>query len=135
MAIAHTSGKLNKLASPAIRIRTRNREADREYNRGRLRHAATEAIARFRRSNAWRKLSERFRHDHPTCEDPLGLHDGQIEPSRTVHHIEPLAARYDLRLEESNLSALCWRCHNAIEAEAERGEPTRQLFPREGGRG
>lgn len=62
-----------------------------------------------RYDSKWRKLSERYRHDHPLCQDC----DKQdiVEPATEVHHIIPISEAPDRRLDVKNLISLCHRCH------------------------
>lgn len=54
----------------------------------------------------WRRLSEAFRKEHPFC----AYCD---RPSKDVHHIIPAETSPELRLEWTNLVALCRSCHVA----------------------
>ncbi len=57
----------------------------------------------------WRKCRERYLDDNPTCEDCEAM--GVVVPAVDVHHVEPIAEAPELRLEPSNLIALCKGCH------------------------
>jgi 5-methylcytosine-specific restriction protein A len=63
----------------------------------------------------WRRLSERFRKVNPLCQPCYNA--GRITAARECHHIEAIADRPDLRLDESNLVAVCRQCHQLIEAQ------------------
>lgn len=56
----------------------------------------------------WRKLRDIYIKQHPICE-PQYVCDGS--PSVDVDHIVPIAADWQLRLNESNLQAICRACH------------------------
>ena len=58
----------------------------------------------------WRKLSERLRKERPLCEDCFS--EGLTSVSTEVHHIIPVDANPRLRLDVSNLAALCKACHD-----------------------
>lgn len=79
-----------------------------------------EKIDRFRKTTAWtHKRAEILERDGHRCR----MCDAEMAPRRynpgrlSVHHIEPLAERWDLRLEDWNLLTVCDRHHE----EAERG--------------
>lgn len=69
----------------------------------------------------WRKLSERFRKEFPLCQECE--RQGRVTPCDEVHHIVPISEAPWLRLDRSNLMALCVACHDRIEAEARRDKP------------
>ena len=79
---------------------------------------------KFRATKAWHNKSESIRErDHYLCQ--VCLRNKQLTyESISVHHIEPLCKRYDLRLEDSNLISLCPKHHD----EAERGKIKRQYL-------
>lgn len=62
---------------------------------------------RFYHSKAWKRLSNDYLTKQVFCE-----HCGQL--ATEVHHIEPIQtpSGWTKRLEWSNLSALCIKCHN-----------------------
>lgn len=57
----------------------------------------------------WRKMRVHVLADQPICE--LCEELGYVSPAMEVHHIHPISQRPDLRLERSNLMALCIPCH------------------------
>jgi len=57
----------------------------------------------------WKDLSERYRAQYPLCEDCLKA--GRVRPSSEVHHVVPISVEPSLRLEWTNLVALCANCH------------------------
>lgn len=59
----------------------------------------------------WRKLRGWYIQQHPFCEDCKAC--GKVTPAVDVHHIKKIADRPDLRLEPTNLRALCKSCHDA----------------------
>ena len=87
------------------------------------RKAGTKEV-RFRNTNAWkRKRSEILERDYHLCKHCASL--GRVTYEKLeVHHIAPLSERYDLRLEEGNLIALCSGCHY----KADGGEIPRSLL-------
>ncbi|MCC7314110.1 MAG: HNH endonuclease [Planctomycetes bacterium] len=90
----------------------------------------TEAYAQarqFRSSKQWQQARARHLSMHPLCRDPLGQHGIPVIATE-VHHIEPVAKRYDLRLTEGNLASLCETCHLMIEAKSRNGQDVRSLF-------
>lgn len=60
----------------------------------------------------WRRIREAYRRKHPLCEQCEAV--GRLRPAEEVHHILPL--RDGGTHEESNLRALCKRCHSEITA-------------------
>lgn len=85
---------------------------------------------RFRSSKQWQDARERHLSIHPLCLDPLGQHVFPVVATE-VHHIQPVAKRYDLRLADANLASLCETCHLMIEAKARNGQDVRALFERD----
>lgn len=71
-----------------------------------------------RYDSKWRRLSERYRHDNPICEDC----DKQdiVEPATEVHHIIPISDEPERRLDVNNLVSLCHRCHHERHRELRR---------------
>ena len=59
----------------------------------------------------WKDLSERYRRNHPLCEDCLK--DDKVTPASEVHHIVPISVDPTQRMTWSNLVALCTTCHDA----------------------
>lgn len=82
------------------------KETHKAYN------AKRPASDKFYWTNTWKRKSESFREAHPLCHecDSIGL----VVPSTMVDHIIPYRERPDLGLDDSNLRALCWQCHNRI---------------------
>lgn len=72
------------------------------------------ATDRFYWSKEWRKVRE-IVLDRDCHECVLCRAKGKVSMGRLViHHIIPLRARWDLRTSESNLVALCHRCHDLV---------------------
>jgi len=82
------------------------KQAHKNYN------AKRPASDKFYWTNTWKRKSEAFRAAHPLCIECERL--GLVVPSTMVDHIIPYRERPDLGLEDSNLRALCWQCHNRI---------------------
>ena len=90
-------------------------------------------IDRFRKTAAWqRKRSTILDRDFHMCricnEGSYGTYAGVAYYSKnlSVHHIEPLSERFDLRLEDDNLITCCSFHHKM----AEDGEIPRQYLHR-----
>ena len=66
--------------------------------------------------NDWRKLSERYRKSHPLCE--RCTEQGRTRAADHVHHIIPIRVAPELRLERSNLMAVCVECHEELDSVA-----------------
>lgn len=62
----------------------------------------------------WQKLRESYLDDHPQCE--LCSEQGFVEQAIEVHHKVPICDAPNLRLEWSNLQALCIPCHRREDA-------------------
>lgn len=62
--------------------------------------------------HTWRKLSLYFRANNPLCEE-CGKH-GMVTAATEVHHKIPIALAPHLRLDQTNLSAVCHECHSKI---------------------
>ena len=71
-----------------------------------------EGARKIRRSARWTRFSARLRKDNPLCQAPG--HDGEIAPSSSVHHFQPLIIRPDLAFVEDNCWCLCTACHKQI---------------------
>ena len=70
--------------------------------------------AGFYNTYAWRKLSLRFRKEHPLCKHCI---ERKITtPSQEVDHIKSVKEYPELRMEWNNLQALCRRCHRSKES-------------------
>lgn len=66
----------------------------------------------FYHKTAWRRIREQALHrDHFLCQECL--RKKKIVPATEVHHILPLEDYPELGLELSNLTSLCWYCHEA----------------------
>ena len=61
----------------------------------------------------WRQLSERFRKENPLCEQCQT--NGIATAAEEVHHKVSIAEAPWLRLEWSNLMALCVPCHRRLD--------------------
>ena len=82
---------------------------------------ARDAYDRFRGSppsrgydRAWRRLRDQVLREEPLCRACLAA--GRVTEAVMVHHVEPVAARPDLRLTRSNLGPLCDPHHAAEHA-------------------
>jgi len=80
-----------------------------------LRALPTASTPRHYDTRRWRRLSAAKRAAAPVCEVC-----GE-EPSQHVHHVKPLDCGG--RDEWNNLQAVCLRCHNEIQPEADRAVP------------
>lgn len=67
----------------------------------------------------WRNLRLRFLAEYPLCQNCIE-HD-RVRPAVEVHHIKRIVDAPQLRLQWSNLRALCLECH----ARVHRGRKTR----------
>jgi len=65
----------------------------------------------------WAKVRRLFLYEHPLCADCL--ENGVIKSAQEVHHIKKARAFPELRLEWSNLLALCKPCHYTRTARGE----------------
>lgn len=69
-------------------------------------------------TSQWRKLRQAYISAHPLCE--RCLEDNIITPAVEVHHITPISTATselqmkDLGFNESNLMALCEKCHHEL---------------------
>lgn len=84
--------------------------------------------AKIRGSAAWKGVRVAFVADNPVCCDPFGEHVSGPEPTKDVHHVNPLHLHAELAFDTANLRPLCRSCHNAIEAMERQGTDTRPLF-------
>lgn len=67
----------------------------------------------FYKTTKWKHKRERIlRRDEYLCQECKRY--GKTTPATTVHHIEPLDSKPDLRLDGSNLISLCDACHNKM---------------------
>ena len=72
------------------------------------------------RDNELRLLSKRYIGEHPLCEDCEEL--GYVIAAAEVHHVIPIRVDPSLRLEWTNLRALCIQHHSAADAKIRRAE-------------
>ena len=70
----------------------------------------------------WRKIRLHVLADQPICE--LCEAEGYVTPAIEVHHIQPISHRPDLRLEPTNLMALCVPCHKSEDERRRQSEKT-----------
>ncbi len=66
-------------------------------------------MSRYADSPRWRRLSRRFRVEHPVCAT-----DGCHNKSQVVHHLDGQGLDGPRAYDPSNLQALCTACHNKI---------------------
>ena len=62
----------------------------------------------------WRRVRQRYLSKHPMCEDCLER--GDVTEAVDVHHKVPVKVDRGMRLDFSNLRALCRSCHRKREA-------------------
>jgi 5-methylcytosine-specific restriction protein A len=78
----------------------------------------------------WQRFRLRYLSDHPLCvdclnPDPLSTANAfeppgsRVSAATDVHHIQKLRDRPELKYEESNLMALCSKCHDRRTAKGE----------------
>ena len=67
---------------------------------------------RRRYGRAWKRIRDRYVADHPLCE--MCKKAGKLTPTEEVHHILPLSRGGTHA--QTNLMALCKRCHSEITA-------------------
>jgi 5-methylcytosine-specific restriction enzyme A len=67
----------------------------------------------------WQQLSVRYRKENPLCVECAKR--GIATAADEVHHIVPISEAPWLRLEVSNLMALCVACHRSIDEGRRRG--------------
>lgn len=58
----------------------------------------------------WQRLRLRYLTANPLCANLFALHSAPVSAT-TVHHIQDVRKRPDLRLVWSNLESLCRDCH------------------------
>jgi 5-methylcytosine-specific restriction protein A len=58
---------------------------------------------------AWTATRLRYISRHPLCEDCAGR--GITRAATLVHHLRPISEAPEQRLDENNLRALCFDCH------------------------
>lgn len=94
-------------------------------------------IDNFRGSYDWKIKREYIKkRDKYLCQACLHNLPGTIKrinyDNLSVHHITPLKANYELRLEESNLITLCDLHHELAESGAIPADDLRKIIPPEG---
>ncbi len=90
------------------------KDADDAYRRTRMMSGVGRLIARYRNSRRWRKLRAHILIRRPKCEACVGK--GLRTVAADVHHVVPAQQDPTLFFVESNLKAVCRRCHNALDA-------------------
>ena len=92
---------------------------DKSFNCGkkpvnRFRSKGTNAD-KFRWTYAWKDKREQIKY-RDKCLCRYCLYKNKITcDDLSVHHIEPIKERHDLRLEDTNLITLCSSCHSLAE--------------------
>jgi len=81
--------------------------------------------AAFYHTTAWRKLREYFLQDHVFCVECE--RKGRKIPATVVDHIQPISQGGE-KLDESNLRAMCARCHNSKSARESKGRYKKRGF-------
>jgi len=67
----------------------------------------------FYHSSAWKRARKTtLQRDYGLCQECLK--HNRITFAQLVHHVIPVKERWDLRLEQDNLTSLCESCHNRI---------------------
>ena len=61
-------------------------------------------------STGWVKIRTAYIREHTLCE--ICTKKGLVVAATEIDHITPIKIDYDLRLEWTNLMALCHRCHS-----------------------
>ena len=96
--------------SPSVRTR----QDDARVQRAPLRRRQAEGPGHVNNAWVWQVLGVGY--VLPTWPTSLNcrmcLMDGRIRRAAMVDHIESIAKRPDLRLDDTNLQSLCWPCHN-----------------------
>lgn len=67
--------------------------------------------SRIRKSHRWKKKRAYWIATHPTCANPLHIHDTQTRWTDEVHHIKQLTTHPSLAFTDSNLMSVCSECH------------------------
>jgi 5-methylcytosine-specific restriction protein A len=81
----------------------------------------------------WTKKRDAYARAHPWCEDPYGIHQGQLVRMKIVDHIIP--RRQGGKDEKNNFRSLCQTCHNyktAHDGSRQQGGGDPNLQTREG---
>lgn len=65
----------------------------------------------------WQRFRARHLAENPLCIDCEKA--GKVTPANELHHIRKIKDRPELRLEASNVMALCKDCHDARTAKGE----------------
>ena len=83
-----------------------------DHNRHlRRREPSRQSAASRGYDHAWRKFRLAVLARTPLCQDCSAA--GRVTAAVDVHHVELLRMRPDLRLDFSNVLALCHECHSA----------------------
>lgn len=92
-------------------------EYDERMDRRRKEHDERRGSAASRGyDQAWRRLRESFLRAHLFCEDCR--ENGVMKAATMVHHIKSVEDFPELRLDASNLRALCHDCHERTHGRA-----------------
>lgn len=87
-------------------------ECQRKYNKLRENRRDKDKAALYT-SYSWRKLREQVLKDNNyMCAKCKA--EGVVTEAIEVHHVIPVALRWDLRYEYNNLMCLCDKCHDDI---------------------
>ena len=81
-----------------------------------VKHAPKEARETSHRrgyDSRWKRLRTWFLANHPLCVDPFNVHNDNPVPAEHIDHIIRFKGTDDpLRLDPTNLQALCQSCHS-----------------------
>lgn len=103
-ALACPCGGRRQAGQPCERCGRGGKQSRREYDQRRGSAAERGYDA------AWQRFRKRYLAEHPLCEDCQAT--GIVTAATDIHHIAKLRDRLDLKYEDSNLMALCSRCHD-----------------------
>ncbi len=96
------------------KVEQEKREKVRRYDKEVRNNDSNKKYTDFYNSKAWRSLSEVIRRKYNGLCVMCLLEKNEVVDSDVIHHIEELKERWDLRLVEENLIALCHSCHNDL---------------------
>lgn len=100
-----------------------------EYNRKRLNDEDAKKRMDFYNSKTWIRLSEDIKNHYFGLCLVCWLRN-RIVNSFYTHHIEEVAERPDLILDEDNLIPLCTKCHSRVHREYDKSKKDRENMKR-----
>lgn len=105
----------------------KRKESYRDYKHRRLQDKEEKERQKFYSGSSWLRLSENVKkHYFGLC--VMCWFKDQIQESKYTHHIETMKDRFDMRLNEDNLIALCSHHHTITHTEYDKSDKNKKIM-------